>query len=83
MQHIDQNWKRYCRANNTKIENNAFKEVCFKHRRCYCFNDIIKSEDFDFDNILKDEKSHKNILIHNISCKALIGAKPLLIKFDK
>ena len=26
--------------------------------RCYYFDDIIKLEDFDFDNILIDEKSH-------------------------
>ena len=43
---------------------------------CYYFNDIIKLEDFDID-ILTDEKSHKNILIYNISYKTLIGPKPL------
>ena len=30
------------------------------------FNDIIKFGDFDFDNILIDENSHKNILIYFI-----------------
>ena len=34
---------------------------------CYYFNDIIEIEDFDFDNILKDKKSYKNILVYNIS----------------
>ena len=34
---------------------------------CYYFDDIIKFEDFDFDNNLIDEKSHKNILIDDIS----------------
>ena len=48
-----------------------------------CYNDLIKIEDFDFDNILLDEKSYGNILIYGISYKALIGAKPLQIKFDK
>ena len=38
---------------------------------CYCFDDIIKLEDFDFDfdNILIDEKSNENILIYDISYK--------------
>ena len=40
-------------------------------------------EDFDFDKILKDEKSHENNLIYDTSCKTLIGSKPLRIKFDK
>ena len=30
------------------------------------FNDIIKFENFDFDNILIDEESPKNILIYDI-----------------
>ena len=30
-----------------------------------------------------DEKSHEDILIYDISCKTLIGAKPMDIKFDK
>ena len=50
---------------------------------CYYFNDIIKLEDFNFDNILIDEKSPQNILIYDISCKTLIGPKPLHIRFDK
>ena len=44
---------------------------------------IIKIEDFNLDNILIDEKSHKNILVYDISYKTLVGAKPLGIKFDK
>ena len=44
---------------------------------------IIKLEDFDLDNILIDEKSHKNILIYDILCRTLIGPKPLSIRFDK
>ena len=34
-------------------------------------------------NILLDEKSYENIFINGILCKTLIGAKPLLIMFDK
>ena len=33
--------------------------------------------DSDIDNILINEKSHKNNLIYDISCSTLIGAKPL------
>ena len=32
----------------------------------YYFDDIIKFEDFDFDNVSIDEKSHENILIYDI-----------------
>ena len=65
------------------MENNELKKCCFKHRTCYNFDVIIKNEDFDFDSILLDEKLHKNVLIYNISCKTLIVAKPLRIRFDK
>ena len=45
--------------------------------------EIIKFEDFDFDNFLIYEKSHENILMYNISYKALITAAPLRIRFNK
>ena len=38
------------------MEKNEFKEIRTKYRRYYYFDDIIKIEDFDFDNILIDEK---------------------------
>ena len=44
------------------------------------FYDIMKIEDFDF---LLDEKSYKNILIHDVSNTTLVGAKLLHIMFDK
>ena len=50
---------------------------------CYYFDEIIKIEDRNFDNILLDEKSNENILIYDILCKGLICAKPLRIRFDK
>ena len=65
------------------MENNEFKKVCIKNRTCYCFDDIIKLQDFDIDNILIDKKSHENILIYEISYKNLIDSKPLRIRFDK
>ena len=40
-------------------------------------------EDVNLDNILIDEKSHKNIFIYDISHKSLIGPKPLRIIFKK
>ena len=50
---------------------------------CYYFDDIIKFEEIDFDNILIDQKSHENILIYDMSYKTLIGAKFWRIRFDK
>ena len=50
---------------------------------CYYFDDLIKFEDFDLDNILIDEKSHENILIYDISYKTLIDSNPLRIRFDE
>ena len=49
----------------------------------YYSDDIIKFEDFDFDNILIDKKSLENILIYDISYKTLIETNPLHISFDK
>ena len=66
-----------------KMENNEFNKVRIKNRMCYYFNDIIKLEDFDIDNILIEEKSHKSILIYDISCKTLIEAKTLNILLGK
>ena len=65
------------------MENDQIKKVCVKNRTCYYFDDIIKLEHFDLDNILIDEKLQDNILIYDISYKTLISSKPLRIKFDK
>ena len=51
--------------NNIKMENNDFEKVRIKNRTCYYFDDIIKTEDFDFDNILIGEKSSGIILSYN------------------
>ena len=50
---------------------------------CYYFDSIIKIEEFDFNNNLKDESSYENIFIYNISYTTLIGAKPFRIRFHK
>ena len=39
------------------------KEVDTKNPTYYYFDDITKIEDCDFDHILIDAKSHKNILV--------------------
>ena len=46
--------------------NDKLKETDIKNRTCYYFDDIIKIEDFDIDNILIEQKSYKNILVYNI-----------------
>ena len=66
-----------------KMENNEFKKVHIKNCTFYYFDDIIKLEDFDVNNILTDEKSHENILIYSISYKTLIASKLLRIRLDK
>ena len=45
------------------MENNEFLKVHIKNRTCYYFDDIIKLENFDIDNILIDKKSQENVLI--------------------
>ena len=62
---------------------NNLRETNVKNRTCSFLDDIIKVEDFDFDNTLLDKKSHENILHYDISYKTLIGAKPFGITFDK
>ena len=57
------------------MQNNELKKVRIKSCTCYYFDDIIKLEDFDLDNIL--------INIYDISYKTLICSKSLRIKFDK
>ena len=58
-------------------------EVCIKNWTCYYFDDIIKLEDFDIDNILIDKKSYEDILIYDISYKTLTWSKPFGIWFYK
>ena len=38
------------------------KEINIKNHACYYFDDIIKFEDFNLDNILTDEKSYENFI---------------------
>ena len=63
--------------------NDELKEIDIKNRLCYYFDDIIKFEDFDLDNLLIDERSYKYRSVYDISYKTLIGAKTLRVTFDK
>ena len=63
--------------------NDALKEIDIKNRTRYYFDDIIKIEDCNLDNILIDGKSHENILVYNTSYKTLIDVNPLCIRFEK
>ena len=49
----------------------------------WLFDDTIKFEDFNIDNILINKKSYEIVLVYNISYKTLIGFKPCYIRFDK
>ena len=44
-------------------------------------DDIIKTDDFDFSNILLEEKPCKNIFIYDVSYKFFVSAKYLELKF--
>ena len=62
-----------------KMENNGCKKVCIKNRTCHYIDGVTKSEDFNLDNILIDEKSHEIIFIYNISYKTSIDSKALIL----
>ena len=69
---------------NIKTESkNELKKINIKNRTCYYFDDIMKVEDIDVNNILLDEKSYENILVFNILYKKFIDAKSLCIRFNK
>ena len=38
--------------------NNKLKEINIKNWTCYYFDDIMKIDDFDFDNILINQRSY-------------------------
>ena len=73
--------KAWC-ASNIKWKILNFKKFVLKIL-CIIISIAIKLEDFEIDNILKDEKSHEIILVYDISYKALIGSKTLHVRFDR
>ena len=56
--------------------------MCMINCMCHYF-DIIKIEDFDFDNNLLDRKSYKNIVLYDILYETLIRAKSLHMMFNE
>ena len=62
------------------MENNKYKKVRIKNRTCYYFDDIIKVEDFEFNNILINGKLHENILIYDIMIYDFIHIKLYLVQ---
>ena len=63
--------------------NDELKEIDIKNRACFYFDDIIRIEKIDFDNVLSDKKSYENILIYTFSYELFMVAKPLSITLDK
>ena len=61
-------------------KNDALKEVDIV---CYYFDDIIKIEDLDLDNILIDKKQTKIFQFCNILYKSLIDSKTSHIRINK
>ena len=51
---------------------NELIKIDFKNCACYYFHDITKIEDFGFGNILLDQNSYENILVHDIFKKLLL-----------
>ena len=62
---------------------NELKEIDFKNRPCFYFDDSINGIKINFSNILLDKKSYENISVYSISYKTLTDPKRLRIKFDK
>ena len=65
------------------MENNELRKARIKNSMCYYFDDIVKLEDFNLDNISIDEKSHEDILTYDTSYKTSICSKSFWIRFDK
>ena len=63
--------------------NDELKEIDIKNRTCYNFDNTMRVRDIYFNDILFDEISYENISIYEISYKTFMGAKPLLIRFNK
>ena len=70
-----------------KKSKDKLKEIDTENLTCYCFDDVMRVGNINFDNILLDEKSRENsnqyILTYNISYKTFMGVKTLCIRFDK
>ena len=63
--------------------NHKLSDLNIKNCTYYYFYNIIKTENFDFDNILLDGNLYGNVWIYEILSKTLIDAKPVHIRFNK
>ena len=54
-----------------------------KNRTCYYFDEMIKTEDSHFNNILLNEKSNKKVLTYDVLYKNLVDRNSLWITFKK
>ena len=65
------------------------KDINIKNRTYYFFNDVIRIENFDVNNIKIDEKLYKNILIYYIRYvtikkdQNIYSVNPLYLGFNK
>ena len=64
-------------------KNNEFIKFGITNGTCYYFDDLIIMENFDFDNILLNEKSYGSILIYKTLSKTLTSEKLLRIIYNK
>ena len=70
---------------------NKVKDIDLKNRTYYFFNDIINIKKIDLNNIKRDEKSYKNILIYYVGYVTIKGSKyvktnsvnPLYLTFNR
>ena len=62
---------------------NEFKKIDIKNCTCYYLDDITKTEDFYFGNILLDQKSCENILVNEISYKSFDKVDGFIAVFDE
>ena len=63
--------------------NDQLRKADIKNGTCSYFDDMIRIEDFDINDILIDDKPYENIFLYKISYKSLINSQPLRIRFEK
>ena len=59
--------------------NNKLKEIGTENRTFCYFEGISNNNKFVLDNILLDEKSYENMLVHDSAYKTPYGAEPSVI----
>ena len=52
--------------------NNKLKVIDIENRMCYCFDDIMRVEDTNSDNLLLNKKSYENVLIYKVLYKTFM-----------